>query len=400
MKIIELKAENIKKLKAIEIKPENNVVEITGRNGQGKTSVLDCILFALAGEKNIPEKIIREGEERGEITLDLGEYTVKRVVTQKGSRLEVIASNGAIFKSPQTILDDITGKLSFDPLGFVAQDKKQRLETLKNLTGLDTTEIDAKRIDVFDKRTETNREVKRYQAIVGEEKDYSEIPDEETSATVVINEIQAVKDYNEKVLGCQRELTKTDTEIATLETQLRDAKAYAQLKAEELAKLTELEMPDLDKLNTKLANLEEINVKVREKREYLLNKAQLDNYVKSSEELTAGLQKIDAEKQELIKNAKMPVEGLLFDDQSITINGILFENLNDAEKLKVSLAIAMACNPVLKVIRVTNGSLLDTENLEIIKDMIKDKDYQLWLERVDESGKVGIVIEDGEIKNG
>ena len=39
MKIIELRAENIKRLVAVTIKPDGNMVEITGRNGHGKTSV-------------------------------------------------------------------------------------------------------------------------------------------------------------------------------------------------------------------------------------------------------------------------------------------------------------------------------------------------------------------------
>ena len=49
--IIELKAENVKVLKAIEIRPEGNIIELTGKNGNGKSSVLDSIIMALAGKK-------------------------------------------------------------------------------------------------------------------------------------------------------------------------------------------------------------------------------------------------------------------------------------------------------------------------------------------------------------
>lgn len=48
MKIIALQAENVKRLVAIEIRPDGNLVQITGKNGAGKTSVLDCIWWALA----------------------------------------------------------------------------------------------------------------------------------------------------------------------------------------------------------------------------------------------------------------------------------------------------------------------------------------------------------------
>ncbi|AHB50058.1 hypothetical protein W911_06825 [Hyphomicrobium nitrativorans NL23] len=40
MKIIGLTAENIKRLVAVEIEPTGAVVQITGKNGNGKTSAL------------------------------------------------------------------------------------------------------------------------------------------------------------------------------------------------------------------------------------------------------------------------------------------------------------------------------------------------------------------------
>jgi hypothetical protein len=36
--------------------------------------------------------------------------------------------------------------------------------------------------------------------------------------------------------------------------------------------------------------------------------------------------------------------------------------------------------------------------MKIVSDMAETKDYQLWVEKVDESGQVGIVIEDGMVK--
>ncbi len=78
MKVISFQAENIKKLVAVEIKPEGNLVEITGKNGQGKTSILDAIWWALDGNKVIQSKPVREGSEAGFIRLDLGDYVVTK----------------------------------------------------------------------------------------------------------------------------------------------------------------------------------------------------------------------------------------------------------------------------------------------------------------------------------
>ena len=48
MKIVELRAENVKRLKAVEITPDGTLQVIGGRNAQGKSSVLDAIWLALA----------------------------------------------------------------------------------------------------------------------------------------------------------------------------------------------------------------------------------------------------------------------------------------------------------------------------------------------------------------
>jgi hypothetical protein len=36
--------------------------------------------------------------------------------------------------------------------------------------------------------------------------------------------------------------------------------------------------------------------------------------------------------------------------------------------------------------------------LRLIEEMAAERDAQIWLERVDESGQVGIVIEDGAVR--
>ena len=41
MRILKLTAENVKRLKVVEITPRGDLVQISGRNGQGKTSVLE-----------------------------------------------------------------------------------------------------------------------------------------------------------------------------------------------------------------------------------------------------------------------------------------------------------------------------------------------------------------------
>ena len=85
MRIIRLQAEGFKRLVAVDITPEGDLVEIRGNNGNGKSSVLDAIFAALGGAAAFPAKPVREGEEAAVIRLDLGELLVTRYFTAAGT---------------------------------------------------------------------------------------------------------------------------------------------------------------------------------------------------------------------------------------------------------------------------------------------------------------------------
>jgi recombinational DNA repair ATPase RecF len=85
MQILGFVAENYKKLRIVEITPKGRIVQITGKNGQGKTSVLDAIWSALVGAKAIPEKPVRKGADKARIKIDLGELIVRRDISTTGA---------------------------------------------------------------------------------------------------------------------------------------------------------------------------------------------------------------------------------------------------------------------------------------------------------------------------
>ena len=101
MKIINLTAENVKRLRAVEITPNGNVVTVTGRNAQGKTSVLDAIWLALGGGAAGRETVrpIRDGEDKASVTLDLGDLTVVRTWAGDKTTLTVKSADGAKYGS-------------------------------------------------------------------------------------------------------------------------------------------------------------------------------------------------------------------------------------------------------------------------------------------------------------
>ena len=131
MKIVSLEAENVKFLKAIRIETDGSLVVIGGDNASGKSSILDSIEYAINGATSIPSEPIRKGKKKARIVVDLGNIVVTRTFTSKGTNLTVKGKDGAVFGTPQSLLNELVGKLTFDPLEFSRMDVAKQAEVLK-----------------------------------------------------------------------------------------------------------------------------------------------------------------------------------------------------------------------------------------------------------------------------
>ncbi|MBQ7805324.1 AAA family ATPase [Rhodococcus sp. (in: high G+C Gram-positive bacteria)] len=130
MRVVKLEAENFKRLSAVEITPDPDAstVTIAGRNAQGKSSVIDALWSALAGSAaakgTSTSRPIRDGESSARVTVDLGDIVVTRTWTGDKTALKVESKDGARYTSPQRMLDEMIGRLSFDPLAFASLSAK------------------------------------------------------------------------------------------------------------------------------------------------------------------------------------------------------------------------------------------------------------------------------------
>ena len=113
LKINHLEIENVKRVKAVRLEPtQNGLTVIGGKNGQGKTSVLDAIAWALGGDKFKPSTPEREGSmvpPSLKITLSNG-LIVER--SGKNSSLKVIDPQGN--KAGQQLLNEFVEQLALD----------------------------------------------------------------------------------------------------------------------------------------------------------------------------------------------------------------------------------------------------------------------------------------------
>lgn len=396
MRIVKLKAENIKKLVAIEITPKGDVVKISGKNGAGKSSVLDAIMYALGGKDVIDPKPVRNGQEKGLVQLDLGDMIVERRFTAGGenSTLTVTNKEGAKFGSPQAVLDKLIGRLAFDPMDFMQMEPKKQNETLRELIGLDFTEMDAERKQAFDERTDHTRRFKDMRAQREAVKFDPAGAKEEVSSADLLAEYNEAKDQSDKVTKAKQALADAEKTISELEVKLAHLRSNLPAMKEAAGQIT----PSLEALSNQMATLDERNKNARAFKQAQALDQQLADVEKKGKACSEKIDGIDKDKADLIAASSMPVQGLSFGEGEVLYNGLPLNQASTAEQLRVSIAMAMAMNPKLRVIRITDGSLLDSTSMKLIEEMAAKNDYQCWMEVVDESGSVGVCIEDGAVK--
>lgn len=401
MKIIEFQAENIKKLRCVDITPTGFNL-ITGANGSGKSSVIDALWWALAGGSAVQGKPVRDGAEKARVKLDLGEYIVERRFTAGGgTSISVETVEGEKVKSPQAVLNDIVGSLTFDPLDFSRLKPKEQFDILRRVAAvdLDLDALAAADKKDFDARTVVNRDALTIEKQIQGLPAIPNPPKEAVDTSKLMQELNDIQQHNTAVAKAQAEADTTAANIQKIKDKIEELNAL--LATYEKAQAAQKEIPaaqDEAAVKAKIASAADDNAKFAQVQRRAKLVEELKAKKKESEELTRAMDKRSEERNKALRDSKMPVEGITLGHGEVLYNGNPFDQAASGEQLRVSCAIAMAANPKLRIIRIKDGSLLDEDGLAILRDMAKERDFQVWCERVDTSGKVGIYMEDGEVK--
>ena len=424
MKITNLYVENIKRIKVANINSDGkSTVVISGKNGNGKSSTMDAIAMALGGKDLIPSRPVRDGSKEAKIEVVTDKYRITRNWTSpEKSYLKVELKDGGELKSPQTILDDIVGNLSFDPLAFTTMEPKKRAEILKNLAGLNFEAIDIEHKRIYDERTQWNKEG---QSIKGLLESFSDLP-AELPALPDIKEIQEKKAlddaHNKRVDGAKvtadgikkdnvalgekannykESILKLTKDIETLRDQI--GQVQGQIKHNESSIESHLQTANMPYRDTSAYDSQIIEFTQNESNKKRF--AQKAEYTaKMSEARTEWenrnnkIKELAEQKETMIKNSKMPIEGLAVGEGEILFNNIPFGQLCTSEQIRISMSVAINLNPKLRVVMVKDGSLLDVASMKELSEIAEKNDFQVWVEKVSESPDGNSVfIEDGEV---
>ena len=151
-------------------------------------------------------------------------------------------------------------------------------------------------------------------------------------------------------------------------------------------------------LEESIANIEEINRKVRANLDKSKAEDDAQNYRNQYRELTEEIDNVRQTKTSLLDNAELPLPGLTVEDGELVYKGQKWDNMSGAERLKVSTAIVRKLNPKCGFVLLDKLEQMDTDTLTEFGEWLEQEGLQAIATRVSTGGECSIIIEDGYVK--
>lgn len=407
IKINKLEIENVKRIKAVKIEPtKNGLTIIGGNNNQGKTSVLDSIAWALGGDKYKPSEAVRHGS-----TIPPNLHVVLSnglVVERKGknSSLKVTDPNGN--KAGQQLLNEFVNQLALDLPRFMESSGKEKANILLQIIGVgdQLTEYDREEKELYNERLYVGRVADQKQKFADEQTYYPDAPKELISPSDLIREQQEIlarngrnEEYRKNADALQDKYIKLDDEIGELQKRLNEKLKEREQLAEALsaAKKTAAELHDESTadLEKSIADIEEINRKVRANLDK--DKAEEDalEYKNQYVALTEKIENVRKAKTDLLQSAELPLPELSVRDGELIYKGQKWDNMSGSDRLKVSTAIVRKLKPQCGFVLLDKLEQMDMKTLNEFGQWLEQEGLQAIATRVSTGDECSIIIEDG-----
>lgn len=414
VKINSLELENVKRVKAVKLEPaQSGLTIVGGRNGQGKTSVLDAISWTLGGNRKKPSQPHREGSATDPY-LHV-ELTNGLIVERKGktSALKVIDPAGN--KSGQNILDQFIEALALDLPKFMESTSKEKAQTLLQIIGVGDYlfELEAKEEKLFNQRTSIGQMERQKRGAAEEMEFYPDAPAEPVSAAELIQQQQEILARNgenqrkrERVNDIQLALNSAEGEakiiadrISALSEELSHKNADIDRLREEFAsaKKTAEELQDEStaEIEASITAIDETNAKVRTNAARAMAMKDADELKDQYEDLTREIEDIRSDKMKLLADAKLPLDGLTVEKGELIYNGNAWDCMSGSDQLRVATAIVRALKPECGFVLVDKLEQFDPQTLQEFGAWAESQDLQIIGTRVSTGDECSIVIEDG-----
>lgn len=118
--------------------------------------------------------------------------------------------------------------------------------------------------------------------------------------------------------------------------------------------------------------------------QYQEKKKQYDEVKAKADRMDSELEELQAKRNTIINHAKLPVEGLSFTEDGLTLNGIPFADgyVSDSQKMMIALKLIVASNPTMRIFCISRGESLGSKKLQELVTIAKENGYQGFVEQV------------------
>ena len=409
VKITALQAENVKRIKAVQIEPAPTGLTIVGgNNNQGKTSVLDAIAWALGGEKYRPNAAAREGAVSPphlRVALSNG-----IVVERKGKNGSLTVTDPTGKRAGQTLLNEFVEQLALDLPRFLNASDREKADTLLKIIGVgdQLAQLERQIKAVYDKRTAIGQIAAQKKAYAEEMQEYPDAPAEPVSAVELIRHQQDILAKNgenqrkrarlaqleekeaqlgRRVRELEQELEMAEHQLAAAQQDVQDArKSAAQLQDESTAEI-----------EAALSDVEETNRKVRANLDKARAREDADGMAAQYADLTTQLSQLRKDRTDLLNGADVPLPGLGVEDGCLTYNGRRWTDMSGSDQLRVATAIVRKLNPDCGFVLLDKLEQMDLRTLQEFGAWLQQEGLQAIATRVSTGGECQIIIEDGRV---
>ena len=409
VKINKLEIENVKRVKAVTIEPTSNGLTILGgNNNQGKTSVLDAIAWALGGNKYKPSKPARDGSMNPP-TLRL-ELSNGLIVERKGKNSDLKVTDPSGQKAGQQLLDSFVEELALNLPKFIESSSKDKANTLLQIIGVGDKlwELDRKEERLYNERRTIGQIADQKKKYAAEQPHYPEAPNELVSIADLIHEQQEILARNgenakkrQNRENIVNSLHLSEARLKQLKEQLAQEEAtHENLMSDYIAankSIEDLVDESTDEIESSIANIEEINRKVRANLDKEKAEEDAKQYSSQYDNLSKQIQDVRDERTSLLDSADLPLPGLSVEDGELVFEGQKWDNMSGSQQLRVATAIVRKLKPECGFVLLDRLEQMDIPTLTEFGKWLESEGLQAIATRVSSGEECQIIIEDGYV---
>ena len=402
MKINRLEIENVKRIKAVKVTPkESGLTIIGGNNNQGKTSVLDAIAWALGGDRYRPSEAQREGSvipPQLHIVMNNG-----LVVERKGKNSNLKVTDPTGTKAGQQLLNEFISQLALDLPHFMEAPGREKARILLQIIGVETDleELDKKEKELYNERLYIGRVADQKIKYAKEQTYYPDTPLDLVSPTELIKRQQEILAQNGENQRKRENLHRLEQEYQSINNELANLLQKQQrLEADlNIARMSaqDLEDESTAELEASIANIEEINRKVRANLDKEKAEEDAKSYQQQYADYTKKLDDVREQKAQLLMTAELPLPELSVKDGELVYKGQKWDNMSGSERLMVSTAIVRKLNPNCGFVLLDKLEQMDMQTLQEFGSWLEAEGLQAIATRVSTGDECSIIIEDGYV---